>query len=55
MTSQQDDDVSCGTNRGRINREWNTLKRAIQESAEKTLPAKKQAKINHGLNLRRSK
>ena len=40
----QDDDESCGTNKGRINREWNTLKRAIQESAEKTLPAKKQAK-----------
>jgi len=32
---------SCGTNEGRINCEWNTLKIAIRESAEKTLAAKK--------------
>jgi len=42
--SKQADDGNCGTNEGRINREWNILKSAIRESAEKTLAAKKQVK-----------
>ena len=44
MATEQEDGESCGTKKGRINREWDTLKRSIRESAEKTLAAKKQAK-----------
>jgi len=48
MATEQEEGENCRTDKGRINREWDTLKRAIRESAEKTLAAKNRLKRSHG-------
>jgi len=43
MATEQEIGENCHTESGRINQDWDTLKRAIRESAEKTLAATQQA------------